>query len=137
MGLVLRSQMGVGFVSIGVRPLRTVLRSRGRGSRRQRSSSNFILHILNIFHLRILLLHDVSAYAVRLSVCVNGSFLTRLIVVSFGRRERRQYWWCSSVLLPLLLHIYVSGWRFMAWVDGNNHIYEKEMRKDGEIRCFS
>ena len=76
--------MAVGLFRISLRALRTVLHSRGRGSRGQRSSPGFILHILSIFHLQILFHYDMTVYTVRSRMCLNGSFLTRLIVVSLG-----------------------------------------------------
>jgi hypothetical protein len=82
--MVLRSQMSVGLVGIGVRPLGTSLRWWGGRSRWKLSRSSIILHILNILHLRILSFYNVSVHTVWFSVCVNGSFLTRLVVVFFG-----------------------------------------------------
>lgn len=119
--------MSIGLVGIGVCPLGTFLHSGCGGSGWQRRGSGFILHIL---HLRILFLHDVSVYTVRSSVRVNDSFLTRLIVVSFSRWKRGKYWWCRPVLLHLLLHFYVSGWCFMAWVNGNDHICAKQGKNE-------
>ena len=75
---------------------------------------------------------DVSVYTVRLSACVNGTIFTRLIAFSFGRRERQKYWWCGSILLPLLLHFYISRWYFMTWVDGNNYICTGNVQRRGK-----
>ena len=117
--------MGIGLVGIGVCLLGTFLHSRCRGSRRQRGRSSFIFRILNIFHLQILFPHEVSIYTVQSSVRENDSFLNRLIMVSFGRRKWGKYWWCSSILLSLFLHFYISGWRFMARVNRKDHICTK------------
>lgn len=45
-----------------------------------------------------------------LRVLQQHTFLTRLIVVSFGRRKWGKHWWCGSVLLSLLLHFF--QWTF-------------------------
>ena len=94
-GLVLRSQMSIGLINIGVCPLGTFLHSGCGGSRWQRSRSGFVLQILNTFHLP-----SRRDHLLRSSMRVNNSFLTWLVVVSFGRWKWGKCWWCLSILLP-------------------------------------